>query len=142
VLDPGAQGDAGQPGATAMVPAGGDQGGPTGGQAESMLAEDANAKLDKITPESWNNIALPLTEAVKIIIEELKEVKKQTGLCSFNIGTVGKHVNTAANLAVAECKKLAGEMADQKAELMKRIDHEIRENNTLLDSELRRPLLL
>ena len=58
-----------------MVPAGGDQGGPTAAQAESMLTE-ANAKLDKITPESWNNIALPLTEAVKIIIEELKDIKK------------------------------------------------------------------
>ena len=58
-----------------MGPACGDQGGPTGAQAESMLAE-ANAKLDTITPESWNNIALPLTEAVKIIIEELKEIKK------------------------------------------------------------------
>ena len=55
---------------------------------------------------------------------------------------MGKHVNTAANVAVTECKKLAVEMADQKAELMKRIDHEIKENNTLLDSELRRPLLL
>ena len=118
-----------------MMPSGGGQGGPTGGQAEGVLGDAifnlSNAKLDKIAPESWNNIALPLTEAVKIIIEELKEVKKQTGLCSFNIGTVGKHVNTAANLAVTECKKLAVEMADQKAELMKRIDHEIRENNKL-----------
>jgi hypothetical protein len=125
-----------------MMPSGGDRGGPTGGQAESMLTEDANAKLDKIAPESWNNIALPLTEAVKIIIEELKDVKKQVGLCSFNIGAVGKHVNTAANVAVTECKKLAVVMADQKVELMKKMEHEIRSNNTLLDSELRKPLLL
>ena len=147
MVDSGAHGDAGQPGATAMMPSGGGQGGPTGGQAEGLLTADAvfalgNHRLDKIAPESWNNIALPLTEAVKIIIEELKDVKKQVGLCSFNIGAVGKRVNTAATVAVTECNKLAVAMADQKAELMKKIDHEIRSNNRLMDSELRKPLAL
>tara|TARA_B110000285_G_C14851123_1_gene479982 strand:+ start:96 stop:542 length:447 start_codon:yes stop_codon:yes gene_type:complete len=142
VAEPGAQGDAGQPGATAFshsntVPAGGDQGGPLGGQDFT-----ASTNLDKIAPESWNNIALPLTEAVKIIIEELKEIKKQTGICSYTIGSVSKHVNAASTVARAECAKLETAMADQKAALIQRIDHGIRDNNKLLDLELRKPLLL
>jgi hypothetical protein len=114
VAEPGAQGDAGQPGATAMLPAGGDQ----VLKMEGGLAAPDFTNLDKIAPESWNNIALPLTEAVKIIIEELKEVKKQTGICSYTIGSVSKHVHTAATVARAECGKLETTMTDQKAELI------------------------
>jgi len=63
---------------------------------------------------------------VKIIIAELKAVKRQGEICNYDIGVVGKHVHNAANVAVTECKKLSVEMADQKVELVKRIDHQIK----------------
>lgn len=139
MVDPGAQGT-GQPGGAAGGIGLADVvDGARGFKAAELGGVDFS-NLDKIKPDSWNNIALPLTEAVKIIIEELKDFKKQTGLCSSNITDVGKRVNKAANVAVTECKKLAVELADQKEALTTRIDQQILANNKLLDVELRKPL--
>ena len=103
-----------------------------GGAEEPSFAPDLT-NLNKIAPETWNNIPLPLTEAVKIMVDELREIKRQAGVSSYNQSIMGKQINAAANVAVAECKKLGLDLTDQCNRLTRLIDAQIEKNNLFLE---------
>jgi hypothetical protein len=41
----------------------------------SVTSDTSLEKLKGINPDEWNNVPIPVTSAMKIVVDELKEVK-------------------------------------------------------------------
>ena len=53
--------------------------------------------LKNITPEAWNNIPLPLTEAISLIINEIKDIRNRHYVVHGDINRCMRQINDEKN---------------------------------------------
>lgn len=49
------------------------------------MSEDEFDTLIKLSPDSWNNIPIPLVEAFKILMNEIRTIKSRSHMTNFKI---------------------------------------------------------
>lgn len=66
--------------------------------------------LDHIKPEGWNNIPIPLCDAIKIIVNEITKLKKVTTQSNFMIQQNSKSIESRASDAAMESKAISNDL--------------------------------